>query len=76
MGEASALPILELRLEHLQDNILAAVGDALTTLLKEELAAKSAAKLTIAESAEVEEEARSTEVKGKAADSAPTDSET
>ena len=40
MGEESVLPILELRPEDLQDNILAAVGDTLTTLLEEELAAE------------------------------------
>ena len=42
MGEEYALPIPELRPEDLQDNILAAVGDALTTLLEEELAAEAA----------------------------------
>ena len=41
MGEESALPILELRLEDFQDNILAAVGDTLRTFLEEELAVEA-----------------------------------
>ena len=55
MGGTFALPTLELRLEELQDNILVAVGDALTTLLEEELSAKSTTKPNIAESADGDE---------------------
>ena len=42
MGGTSALPVLELRPEDLQDNILAAVRDTLTTVLEEEMVAESA----------------------------------
>ena len=41
VGESSALPIPELTLEDLQDNILVAIGDALTIALKEEMVAES-----------------------------------
>ena len=40
---ATPLPIPELRPNDLQDNILANIGDTLITVLKEEMAAKSAA---------------------------------
>ena len=76
MGEASALPIPEFRSEDSQDNILAAVEDALTTLLEEELAAETAAKTTMTHSAKAREQAESPDVDGKPANAPPTPSET
>ena len=43
IGGSSTLSILELTLEDIQDNILAAIGDALTTALEEEMAVESTA---------------------------------
>ena len=74
MGEESILPIPELRPKDLQDNILAAVGDALTTLLEEELAAEVAAQSAMAQSAEIREQAESIGAEGKPADAVPTQS--
>ena len=69
MGGTYTLLILDLRLEDLQDNILAVVGDA---LIEEELAAESTAKPTIVKSAEVNEQAGSADVKGNTIKVAPT----
>ena len=74
MGEESILPIPELRPKDLQDNILAAVGDALTTLLEEELAAEVAAQSAMAQSAEIREQAESIGAEGKPTDAVPTQS--
>ena len=68
VGGKSALLIPELRPEDLQDNILATVGDALTTLLEEELAAKVANQSAMTQSTESSEQAESTDAEGKLAD--------
>ena len=72
MGGKSALLIPELRPEDLQDNILATVGDALTTLLEEELAAKVANQSAMTQSTESSEQAESTDAEGKLVDVVPT----
>ena len=71
MGGTFALPIPELRPEDLQDNILAAIGDALTTLLEEELAAELAAGSTMVESAAVANQTRLVDAKDRSTDAAP-----
>ena len=72
MGGKSALLIPELRPEDLQDNILATVRDALTTLLEEELAAKVANQSAMTQSTESSEQAESTDAEGKLVDVVPT----
>ena len=73
--EASALSIPELRPKDFQDNILATVGDILTTLLEEELAAESAAKSNVVESAAVADQIRPADADGRSTNVAPTNSE-
>ena len=75
IGEEFALPIPELRPEDLQDNILADVGDTLTTFLEEELAAEAAAQSATTQSTEAKEQVESTSAEGKPADADPTHSE-
>ena len=74
MGGEFTLPIPELRPEDLQDNILATIGDALTTLLEEELAAEAAAQSAMAQSAEAKEHTKSTGAEGRPANAVPTQS--
>ena len=75
MGEESALPILELRPEDLQDNILSTVGDDLTALLEEELVVESATESNLTASAAVTDQTKPADVEGIPADIAPTNSE-
>ena len=71
IGGTSALPILELRSENLQDNILVTVGDALTVILEEELAAESTANPNVARSTVTDRRAKSADAQGRTKDAAP-----
>ena len=72
MSETSALLIPELRPEDVQDNILATVGDALTTLLEEKLTAESAAESNMEELATVADQTRLADAEDRSADAKPT----
>lgn len=72
MGETSALLILELKPEDLQDNILAAVGDALTILLEEELTTELTVKSNMKESDAITDQTKSADAEDKSTNAAPT----
>ena len=75
VDETSALLILELRPEDLQDSILTAIGDTLTSLLEEELAAELATESNMVESVVVVDQTKSTDAQDRFFNAAPTNPE-